>query len=153
VRRVDALHDEEGAVGEHDGFKVDPEGVREFGAALRGQLDGHLAPESERIAQSFVAAPPIGARSASPDVQQAVKVYHHQLIRLLDLMDTFLHNGAVMAQAAEDVARAYDTTDSLSGQEFTRVLDGAAVQVNAAATAAANAAHIANIDPRTGRLL
>ncbi|MEV4137115.1 hypothetical protein AB0J72_33705 [Dactylosporangium sp. NPDC049742] len=128
------------------GFSVDLEAVRSFGTGLRADLSGHLSPEHDQILRTFVDTPTFGTRTASPDVQAAATLYHRKLIELLDLMDAFIHNGAVFVQAAEEVAAAYSHADTLSGDQFKTALAVASAKVDDALWAAQH-------DPRTGRSL
>jgi hypothetical protein len=138
----------EGAVSaDKSGFVVDLGAVRAFGTDLQSDLDGHLSPENDRILRAFVDTPIFGARTASPAVQMAAQTYHRQLIAMLGLVDTFLHNGAILAQVAEEVANAYAEADEFSAVSFQGVLETAEATVTAAATAA----HRAAIDPKTGK--
>ena len=126
------------------GFTVDLDAVRSFGAGLRADLNAHLSPEHDQILRTFVDTPTFGSRTASPDVQAAATAYHRKLIELLDLMDTFVHNGAVFVQAAEEVVAAYAEADALSGDQFKTALAVASTKVDDALWAAQH-------DPRTGR--
>jgi hypothetical protein len=126
------------------GFTVDLEAVRSFGAGLHADLTAHLSPENDQILRTFVDTPSFGTRTASPDVQAAATLYHRKLIELLDLMDAFVHNGAVFVQAAEEVAAAYAQADALSGDQFKASLAVASTKVDDATWAAQH-------DPKTGR--
>lgn len=125
-----------GGSGSDAGFQVDVAGVRAFGASLRGDLDNELWPAGESITATFQAGVCFGQRTASPSVQAAAVEYHRRLDEMVALMDTFLHNSEVMAQAATDVVRAYDQADSMSGTDLQRVIGEASQKVDAAAGAA-----------------
>jgi hypothetical protein len=121
------------------GFEVDLAGVREFGSALRKDLDDNLWPQGTSIATVFQEGMCFGWRSASSDVQAAALEYHVRLNQALRLMDALLHNSEVMVQAATDVVRAYEHADAMSGAELQAVIDAAGGSVDAAADAAAAA--------------
>jgi hypothetical protein len=94
-----------------------------------------------------VDVPSFGARSASPVVQTAVTTYQQQLIRLLDLTDAVLDNGAAFVQAAEDIVAAYQRADELSAATMQETLHGA----RGKAATASDAALRAGVDPKNGR--
>ena len=118
------------------GFEVDVSGVRNFGAKLQEQVDKDLAPGADVIKTTFLGGTCFGRTTDSAVVQQAVTVYYQQLKRSVELIDTFLHNSAVMAQAASEVVAAYENADTMSGQDLQVVLDQALRKVDALAAAA-----------------
>ena len=128
------------------GFEIDLAGVLQFSTKLRTEVDQHLAPENETIAQAFIAVPSFGARTASTDVQAAANAYHQQLIKLLDLADAFVHNASVLAQAAAEVVAAYENADSLTADDLNAVLKTAALR----AAEGTEGARRAVVDPATG---
>jgi hypothetical protein len=126
------------------GFTVDLPAVRSFGTGLRADLDGHLSLENDQILRTFLTTPSFGTQTASPDIQAAATTYHQKLIKLLDLMDTFVHNATVMAQAAQEVATAYTQADALSGAQILTTFATAKAKTEEAIWTAEH-------DPKTGR--
>lgn len=124
------------------GFAVDPEAVRSFAVDLQHDLDVHLSAEKVQTLHIFSETPMFGARTASPDVQQAAKDYHARLLELFDVIDVLLHNGAVMARAAHEIADAYAAADSLSSADVAAALGKAKRDVTVDADV---------VDPKTGR--
>ena len=129
------------------GFTVDLEAVRSFGAGLHADLTAHLSPEHDQILRTFVDTPSFGTRTASPVIQAAVTTYHAQLIRLLELTEAFLDNGAAFVQATEDIVAAYRQADEFSGQAMQATLRSP----RGKAVAASDAVIGAGLDPMTGR--
>lgn len=115
------------------GFSINTTGVREFGAQLRGDLDGTLVPESEPITRTFGGGIPFGRRSASAEVQGAAWDYYQQMDQALRLLNNFAHNAEVFIEAVNSVVDAYQHADSLSGQQMRNVIDHAGAVVNAPA--------------------
>lgn len=116
-----------------DGFEVDLAGVRDFGSAIRKDLDDNLWPQGTSIATVFQEGMCFGWRSASPDVQGAAFEYQARLNQALRLMDALLHNSEVMAQAATEVVNAYSHADAMSGADMDAVIKAAGARVNEAA--------------------
>lgn len=131
----------------HQGITVDLAAVRSFGAGLHADLTAHLSPEHDQILRTFVDIPSFGARTASPVIQAAVITYQEQLIRLLDLTEAFLDNGAALVQATEDIVAAYQRADEISGQAMQETLRNA----RSKAFTASDEAMRAGFDPVTGR--
>ncbi|MER7281293.1 hypothetical protein ABT369_43355 [Dactylosporangium sp. NPDC000244] len=124
------------------GFVVDPGAVHAFGRDFQHDLDVHLSAEKVRALHLFAATPVFGTRAVNKDVQQAATDYVKRLQELFDLMEVLLYNGSVMAQAAHEIAEAYESADSLTADQVSKALGNA----RAAVTADADA-----VDPRTGR--
>ncbi|GAA4246495.1 hypothetical protein GCM10022255_017950 [Dactylosporangium darangshiense] len=124
------------------GFAVDPQAVRAFAADLRHDLDVHLSSEKIQTLHIFSGAQMFGATTRSPVVRQAAADYYARLLELYDLLDVLLHNGAVMAQAAQDIADAYADADVMSQEQ----VDGAFGSAKRLSAADAQA-----VDPKTGR--
>jgi len=126
------------------GIAADLSAVRSFGANLRADVNGHLSVENDQILRTFLDTPSFGTHTASPDIQAAAILYHQKLIKLLELMDVFVHNATVMSQAAEEVATAYAQADTLSGAQVQATFAAAKAKVEAALWATQH-------DPKTGR--
>ncbi|MET7398435.1 hypothetical protein ABZS66_33600 [Dactylosporangium sp. NPDC005572] len=109
-----------------DGFELNPAGVRDFGTQLRTAVDRDVVPAADRIRGYLTWYPSFGARSGSPAVQAAALRYNTELNAALTFLDTLIHNAQVMARAAEDVVRAYETGDRLSAAKMQAILGGAA---------------------------
>jgi len=115
------------------GFAVSLDGVREFGTKLQQQVDQQLQSANDAISATFQGGVCFGARSDSAAVQQAAIDYYQQLDRAVRLMDAFLHNSAVMVQAATEVANAYEHADTMSGQDLVTIIAAANHKINAPA--------------------
>jgi hypothetical protein len=123
------------------GFTVDAAAVRTFGAGFQHDLDAHLSSERTQSLHVLATTPTFGGRTPSPPIQQAARDYHRRLLELYEVLDALLHNGAVLAHAAETIAESYETADTLSSADVDAAL-GHARQAMTNDTAA---------DPKTGR--
>lgn len=129
-------------MGEQRGFEVDPGAVHTFGTDFQHDLDVHLSSEKVQTLHLFSETPVFGTRAVNKDVQQTAATYHARLTELFELMEVLLFNGAVMAQAAHQIAESYESADSLAVDQV-NVAVGDARAVMAAESDA--------IDPKTGR--
>ncbi|WP_432987287.1 hypothetical protein [Dactylosporangium sp. CA-233914] len=124
------------------GFVVDPRALETFGLDFQHDLDAHLSSEKVQTLHIFSEAQLFGSGTASPDVHQAATDYRSKLLELFDTMDALLHEGAVMARAAQAIANAYAEADAISDDDVHRAVGVAQQQTDADALV---------VDPVTGR--
>src|SRR5687767_12691138 len=93
------------------GFFVDPAGLDEFAARLRGNVEKDLHPGATRIGQTFLPGSTFGLNNVSRDVLNARWTYYERLLQSTALMDAYVRQGEVLAQACLDVAEAYRSAD------------------------------------------
>ena len=125
---------------QEEGFVVDPAGLDEFVARLRGTVSSDLDPAAMRIGQTFSAGSTFGIHNASKDVLAARWTYYERLVQATELMSAYVRQAEVLAEACADVAKTYRSADMAAKSSVTLVdaaLDWATARVHEAEAAIA----------------
>jgi len=120
---------------QEEGFVVDPAGLDEFVARLRGTVSSDLDPAAMRIGQTFSAGSTFGIHNASKDVLAARWTYYERLVQATELMAAYVRQGEILAEACADVARTYRSADT-AAMSWPKLVDAAVDSATARVRAA-----------------
>ncbi|MER7275175.1 hypothetical protein ABT369_12015 [Dactylosporangium sp. NPDC000244] len=127
-------------------IKIDPEGVRAFGASLQSYVDKDIAPTTDFVTYQLQSYGAFGIRSASPAVQDAAVQYWLVMSEAVSFLSTLSHNTGAMARTAKEIVTTYLDADVDSAGFLGAVEGGAAMELTASEQAAYRAKQILNRD-------
>lgn len=110
----------------YPGLQVDLDGIDDFVAALRHEIDENLRPGIHELIQSFEAGVGFGIMAFSPNVVAAQRYYRACLARASRLLADYAAAGEALASAAERMARRYRETDAMIAADAQTVADALA---------------------------
>jgi hypothetical protein len=133
----------------YPGLHVDLNGIDDFVAALRKEVEGNLQPHIDHLLRSYEMGVAFGLTSYSENMAATQKVYHECLSRISNLLAGYVAAGQVLAAAAEQVARDHRHTDAMAAANTQSVSDAITAQVQASQNAiAAQETHLDGRDRR-----
>jgi hypothetical protein len=106
-------------------IKIDPEGVRAFGASLQSYVDKDIAPTTGFVTHQLQSYGAFGVRSASPAVQEAALQYWNVMDQAITFLATLSHNTGTLARTANDLVTTYLDAD-IDSADFMRTVEGGA---------------------------
>jgi hypothetical protein len=119
----------------YPGLAVDLNGIDDFVAALRKEVEANLQPQIEHLLTVYETGVCFGYVSRSENMAATQQVYHDCLTRISGLLGAYATAGQVLTAAAEQVARAYRHTDAMAAANTQYVSDAISTQVRAAQNA------------------
>jgi hypothetical protein len=96
----------------YPGLRVDLDGIDDFVAALRREIENNLQPNVMQLLKTYEKGVCFGRVPYSPNMHTTQQVYYECLSRISALLGGYLTAARVLAAAAEKVAREYRDTDA-----------------------------------------
>lgn len=123
-------NDDAGAA--YPGLQVDLNGIDDFVAALRKEVEENLSPSIDRLQKTYEMGVCFGPASGTPNMNAAKKVYDECLTRIRALLNGYVTAGQVLAAAAEQVAKQYRDTDAMAAASTHVVSNALSMQIQMA---------------------
>ncbi|WP_433613648.1 hypothetical protein ACQP2P_04795 [Dactylosporangium sp. CA-139114] len=106
-------------------IKIDPEGVRAFGAGLQSYVDKDIAPTTDFVTYQLQSFGAFGIHSASPTVQDAALQYWNTMNQAITFLSALSHNTGALARTAHDLVTTYLDAD-IDSADFLKAVEGGA---------------------------
>ncbi|WP_433083446.1 hypothetical protein ACQP1P_04710 [Dactylosporangium sp. CA-052675] len=127
-------------------IKIDPEGVRAFGAGLQSYVDKDIAPTTDFVTYQLQSFGAFGIHSASPIVQDAALQYWNTMNQAITFLSALSHNTGALARTAHDLATTYLDADIDSVGFLNAVVSGASTDLTSAEQASHRADQVQTRD-------
>ncbi|HKS98217.1 MAG TPA: hypothetical protein VJT31_01705 [Rugosimonospora sp.] len=98
----------------YPGLQVDLNGIDDFVATLRKEVEGNLLPQIDRLLRAYEGGVCFGLVSYSENMAATQQVYHKCLVRISSLLGGYVAAGQVLAAAAEQIANEYRNADAMA---------------------------------------
>jgi hypothetical protein len=113
-------------------LRVDLDGIDDFVAALRKEIDGNLSPDVDRLWPPYCSSVPFGQQSKSPNMSAVRRVYYECVVGIRTILDSYVNAGRTLAATAEQIAKQYRDTDAMVAATTTDISQALAEQTKAA---------------------
>lgn len=102
------------AIAAYPGLRVDLNGIDDFVAALRKEVNDNLNSHVGQLKSTYEMGVGFGLGSRSPNMDAVQQVYYECLARISTLLDNYVNAEHILAAAAEQVAKQYRDTDAMA---------------------------------------
>lgn len=124
-------------------IEVNPSRLHEFGASVAAEVHRHVRPQATRLNLVFADGVTFGQGNPSADLSAAITAYRECLTGMSAQMEALVETVGTIADAAEQIASRYASSDALAAAKAKDVL-------SALDAAAALQAALVTGTPRTG---
>jgi hypothetical protein len=125
-------HDISTTTAAYPGLQVDLNGIDDFVAALRKEVEGNLQPQINHLLRAYEMGVCFGLVSYSENMAATQQVYHACLTRISGLLGGYVTAAQVLAGAAEQVAHDYRHTDAMAAANTQSASEAISTHVQAA---------------------